>query len=170
MRKKQWMISTLCLLLNTLICSKSFSIEILSCLSCTAGTFSFISAVPQVIENCRNESSEGVALSQSGADAVNNIAIIGIDIVSGVSWHATIAPLISVVGDIAILAQAYYYDNGRCVWHEWGEHAELVTERCRHVCEKCAPTQNVMNREQEPLFKSPTSTKPPSSPTFTKSP
>ena len=128
---------------------KLYSVDCLSCLSFTAGTCTCVSVVPQVVENCRKQSTEGLALNQSAADAVGNLALISIILASPVSPHAAIAPCISVVGDSVVLAQAWNYDK-RCFWHDWNEHSKFIVDSCRSY-EQIFPNPAPKSEEMERL-------------------
>ncbi|MFK7824603.1 MAG: PQ-loop repeat-containing protein [Oligoflexales bacterium] len=139
---------------------KLYSVDCLSFLSCTAGTCTCASVVPQVVENCRKQSTEGLALNQSAADAAGNLALISVILASPVSAHAAIAPCISVAGDAVVLAQAWKYDE-RCFWHEWTEHSEYFVYKCNscrgydQILNNNAPTNQEIERLIKPLERLP---------------
>ena len=127
--------------------SRAFSVDCLGCLSVTAGTCTCVSVVPQVVENCRKKSTQGLALNQTASDAMGNIALISIILASPVSAHAAIAPCISVVGDSVVLTQAWEYDR-RCCWEDWTEHSKFIVDSCRSYEQifNGAPTKEEMDR------------------------
>ena len=127
--------------------ARLLAIDCLGCLSATAGTCTCVSVVPQMVENCRKKSTQGLAINQNAADAAGNLALISVILASPVSAHAAIAPCISVLGDAVVLTQAWEYE-GRCFWHDWGEHSQFIVDSCRSYEQIWgrAPTSEEMDR------------------------
>lgn len=143
--KKGFIIATSIIVTQQII-AHSAQIDPLKFLSVTAGFFAIFSAFPQVVECYQSQTTEGVALSKSVADALGNLSLIYVYCAEG-SFSAIMAPSVSILGDILILLQGKVYNN-RHFWHEMIDHFGIIRSKCN--CEENDP---LLNKQQSlPLY------------------